>query len=177
MCSGPSSRRWSWPGVINTRKGPSVSGRLSVQNRTRPRIAGEALAVTGTAALVPQPKLKSLGRRWPPINPSRTLVSRSSMAQMSRRMQASSGRFRAGRPATGWNIDARLSQQLGLKRRGEPGVWQLACASLPVPYAFFLSVQVRWHIQYNPRQCYCCSAATLSSGGIPPLPSAEQASI
>ncbi|GCB18497.1 hypothetical protein AAWM_01382 [Aspergillus awamori] len=36
-----------------------------------PRIAGEALAVTGTAALVPQPKLKSLGRRWPPINPSR----------------------------------------------------------------------------------------------------------
>ncbi|CAL00652.1 hypothetical protein An02g06540 [Aspergillus niger] len=110
---------------------------------TRPRIAGEALAVTGTAALVPQPKLKSLGRRWPPINPSRTLVSRSSMAQMSRRMQASSGRFRAGRPATGWNIDARLSQQLGLKRRGEPGVWQLACASLPVPYAFFLSPPCR----------------------------------
>ncbi|RDH30495.1 hypothetical protein BDQ94DRAFT_67587 [Aspergillus welwitschiae] len=90
------------------------------------------------------------------------------MAQMSRRMQASSGRFRAGRPATGWNIDARLSQQLGLKRRGEPGVWQLACANLPFHNAPLpISTSEVAHPIQPPNECYCCSAATLSSGGIP----------
>ncbi|OJI86501.1 hypothetical protein ASPTUDRAFT_53702 [Aspergillus tubingensis CBS 134.48] len=102
-------------------------GRLSVQTGTRPRIAGEALAVTARTKCSHQ--TKSLGRRDGGLQSffPRALVSRSLMAQM----------FRARRYATGWNIDAQVSQKLELKRRGEPGAIH---PSIHSPNAFFLSV-------------------------------------
>ncbi|PWY76618.1 hypothetical protein BO83DRAFT_462413 [Aspergillus eucalypticola CBS 122712] len=121
VCSGPSSKRCSWPGT-----------------GTRPRIAGEALAVTARTKCSHQ--TKSLGRRDGGLQSF--LLPRALVFPL-----IDGADVTLDAAALSLKTDAQVSQKLELKRRGEPDV--LSSQSIRPMLSSYQYIEVMWRIQYN----------------------------